>query len=82
MVQQRRTRCQRERDGEKKWLFSSTFEGARANAVALSLIYTAKLNQLDHEKYLRKVSMDITNIEVSDSERFCHIRSWSINLAS
>lgn len=27
--------------GRKNWLFSSTFEGARANAVALSLIYTA-----------------------------------------
>ena len=32
--------------GRKNWLFSSTFEGAQANAVALSLIYTAKLNHL------------------------------------
>ena len=68
--------------GRKNWLFSSTFEGAMANAVALSLIYTAKLNQLDPEKYLRKVLTEITNIEVFDSERFRHLLPWNIDLTS
>ena len=68
--------------GRKNWLFSSTFEGARSNAVALSLIYTAKLNQLDPEKYLRKVLTEITNIEVFDSERFRQLLPWNIDLTS
>ena len=55
--------------GRKNWLFSSTFEGARA----LSLVYTAKLNQSDPEKYLRKVLTKITNIEVFDPERLRHL---------
>ena len=48
-----------------------------ANAVALSLIYTAKLNQLDPEKYLRKVLTEITNIEIFDLERFIHLLPWN-----
>ena len=55
--------------GRKNWLFSSTFEGARA----LSLVYTAKLDQSDPEKYLRKVLTKITNIEVFDPERLRHL---------
>ena len=68
--------------GRKNWLFSSTFEGARANAAALSLVYTAKLNQLDPEKYLRKVLTEIANIEVFDSERFRQLLPWNIDLTS
>ena len=68
--------------GRKNWLFSSTFEGTRANAVELSLIYTAKLNQLDPKKYLRKVLTKITNIEVFDPERLRHLLPWNINLNS
>ena len=59
--------------GRKNWLFSSTFEGARANAAKLSIVYTAKLNQLDPEKYFRKVLTEITNIKVFDPERLRHI---------
>ncbi|MDB7638224.1 transposase domain-containing protein [Ligilactobacillus ruminis] len=43
---------------------------------------TAKLNQLDPEKYLRKVLTDITNIEVFDPERFSHLLPWNIDLTS
>ena len=68
--------------GRKNWLFPSTFEGAKDNAVALSLIYTAKLNQLDPEKYLRKVLTEIANIEVFDPERFRHLLPWNIELVS
>ena len=38
----------------------------------MPLVYTAKLNQLDPEKYLRKVLTKITNIEVFDLERLRH----------
>ncbi|MFJ6973728.1 MAG: transposase domain-containing protein [Ligilactobacillus ruminis] len=43
---------------------------------------TAKLNQLDPEKYLRKVLTEITNIEVFDPERFRHLLPWNIELVS
>lgn len=66
--------------GRKNWLFSSTFEGAQANAVALSLIYTAKLNHLDPEEYLRKVLTGITSIEIFDSEMFRKFLPWNIDL--
>ena len=62
-------------------MFSSTFEGAQANTVALSLIYTAKLNHLDPEEYLRKVLSEITSIEISEPERFRKLLPWNINLA-
>ncbi|WP_347518173.1 transposase domain-containing protein [Ligilactobacillus ruminis] len=39
----------------------------------MPLVYTAKLNQLDPEKYLRKVLTKITNIEVFDPERLRHL---------
>lgn len=64
--------------GRKNWLSSSTFDGAQANAVALSLIYTAKLNHLDPEEYLRKVLTEITSIEIFDSERFRKFLPWNI----
>lgn len=64
--------------GRKNWLFSSTFEGSQANAVALSLIYTSKLNHLDSEEYLRKVLTEITSIEIFDSERFRKFLPWNI----
>ena len=61
-------------------MFSSTFEGAQANAVALSLIYTAKLNHLDLEEYLRKVLTEITSIEIFDPEMFRKFLPWNIDL--
>ncbi len=68
--------------GRKNWLFSSIFEGAQANAVALLLIYTAKLNHLDPEEYLRKVLTEITSIEIFDSESFRKFLPWNIDLTS
>ena len=48
----------------------------------MTLVYTAKLNQLDPEKYLRKVLTEIANIEVFDSERFRQLLPWNIDLTS
>ena len=66
--------------GRKNWLFSSTFEGSQANAVALSLIYTAWLNHLDPEDYLRKILTVITSIEIFDPEMFRKFLPWNIDL--
>ncbi len=46
------------------------------------LVYTAKLNQSDPKKYLRKVLTEITNIEVFDPERLRHLFPWNIELTS
>ena len=48
----------------------------------MPLVYTAKLNQLDPEKYLRKILTEIANIEVFDPERFRHLLPWNIELVS
>ena len=46
------------------------------------LVYTAKLNQSDPKKYLRKVLTEITNIEVFDPERLRHLFPWNSELTS
>ncbi|TMR43400.1 transposase, partial [Streptococcus pseudopneumoniae] len=38
--------------GRKNWLFSQSFEGAKARAIIMSLLETAKRHQLHSEKYL------------------------------
>ncbi|CJX86576.1 PTS sugar transporter subunit IIA [Streptococcus pneumoniae] len=38
--------------GRKNWLFSQSFEGAKATAIIMSLLETAKRHQLNSEKYL------------------------------
>ncbi|WP_270397740.1 transposase domain-containing protein [Ligilactobacillus ruminis] len=43
---------------------------------------TAKLNQLNPEKYLRKVLTEMTKIELFDSERFRHLLPWNLELVS
>ena len=48
----------------------------------MPLVYTAKLNQLDPEKYLRKVLTEMTKIELFDPERLRHLIPWNIELAS
>ena len=36
----------------KNWLFSQSFEGAKATAIIMSLLETAKRHGLDSEKYI------------------------------
>lgn len=47
--------------GRKNWLFSSSIEGAKANAVILSLIETAKRNDLDPVQYLHYLLKHLPN---------------------
>ena len=45
----------------KNWLFSQSFNGAKSSAIILSLIETAKRNDLDPEKYLKYLLYKLPN---------------------
>lgn len=47
--------------GRKNWLFSQSFNGAKSSAIVLSLIETAKRNDLDPEKYLKYLLYKLPN---------------------
>lgn len=49
--------------GRKNWLFSQSFEGAKASSVILSLLETAKRNGLDPEKYITYLLKELPNEE-------------------
>lgn len=38
--------------GRKNWLFSQSFEGAKATAIIMNLLETAKRHGLNSEKYI------------------------------
>ena len=46
--------------GRKNWLFSQSFNGAKSSII-LSLIETAKRNDLDPEKYLKYLLYKLPN---------------------
>lgn len=47
--------------GRKNWLFSQSFEGAKATAIIMSLLETAKRHQLNSEKYLSYLLESLPN---------------------
>ncbi len=49
--------------GRKNWLFSQSFEGAKATAIILSLLETAKRHGLDSEKYITYLLDNLPNEE-------------------
>lgn len=56
--------------GRKNWLFSQSFEGAQTSAIILSLIETAKTNNLDPEKYIEYLLDNLPNEEtLTDKDR-------------
>lgn len=50
--------------GRKNWLFSVSEAGAQANAICLSLAETAKINGVDFYEYLKKLFMDLPNLDI------------------
>lgn len=48
----------------KNWLFSQSFEGAKAAAIIMSLLETAKRHQLNSEKYLSYLLECLPNEEI------------------
>lgn len=64
--------------GRKNWLFSQSFEGAQSSAIILSLIETAKRNNLDPEKYIEYLLDKLPNEEtLTDKERLSAYLPWT-----
>lgn len=64
--------------GRKNWLFSQSFEGAQTSAIILSLIETAKRNNLDPEKYIEYLLDKLPNEEtLTDKERLSAYLPWT-----
>ena len=49
--------------GRKAWLFSNTPSGAKASAIASSILITCKLNNIEPHTYLTKVFQRIASGE-------------------
>lgn len=47
----------------KNWLFAYSIEGAKTNAVMYSLIESAKVNNLNIEKYIRYLLEELPQLE-------------------
>ena len=64
--------------GRKNWLFSQSFEGAQTSAIILSLIETAKRNNLDPEKYIEYLLDKLPNEEtLTDKEKLSAYLPWT-----
>lgn len=50
--------------GRKNWLFSVSEAGAQANAICLSLAETAKANGIDFYEYIKKLFLDLPNLDI------------------
>ncbi|MDR2834035.1 MAG: transposase [Streptococcaceae bacterium] len=48
--------------GRKNWLFSKSFHGARASGIILSIIRTARVNNLNIRKYMTLLFEQIPNL--------------------
>jgi transposase len=64
--------------GRKNWEFSATFEGAKANAVALTLIMTAKLNHLNPETYLYRILKKLTEVDILTDDVLEELMPWNM----
>jgi transposase len=66
--------------GRKNWLFANTPKGARASAVAYSIIETAKENQLNPYAYLNYLFDKLPNLDSKDNETLDGLLPWAANL--
>ena len=65
----------------KNWLFADTVEGAKTNAVMYSLIESAKLNNLNIEKYIKYLLEEIPQLDnFSDKKVLEKYLPWSKEL--
>jgi len=65
--------------GRKNWLFAGSDKGGERAAAVLSLIETAKLNDLDPEAYLREV---LTRIADHPINRIDELLPWNLQVPS
>ena len=67
--------------GRKNWLFSFSEAGAKANAICLSLAETSKSNGIDFYEYLKKLLMDLPNLDIHQSNDVLEqYMPWSKNI--
>ena len=65
----------------KNWLFADSVEGAKANAVMYSIIESAKLNNLNIEKYLNYLLSELPQLEnIQDEKQLAKYLPWSKEL--
>ena len=61
--------------GRKNFLFSNTLNGAYSTAVTISIIETAKANDIDPYKYLLWIFKNAPKIKTDDDDK-----SWALLL--
>lgn len=67
--------------GRKNWLFSQSLEGAKSNAIIMSLVETAKRHNLNTEKYIAYLLEHLPNEEnLTNKEVLEAYLSWSKNI--
>ncbi|WP_211227411.1 transposase domain-containing protein, partial [Alicyclobacillus contaminans] len=66
--------------GRKNFLFANTPRGARASAIAYSLVETAKENGLDPYLYLEYLFERLPNIRTDDRAAMDELLPWSDRL--
>lgn len=66
--------------GRKNFLFANTPQGARASAIAYSLVETAKENGLDPYLYLEHLFEWLPNIRTDDRAAMDELLPWSDRL--
>jgi hypothetical protein len=64
--------------GRKNWLFANTPKGARASAVAYSIIETAKENQINPYAYLNYLFEKLPNLDSTDNENLDRLLPWAV----
>ena len=65
--------------GRKNWLFAGSDKGGERAAGILSLIVTAKLNDIDPEAYLRAVLTKIADHQIT---RIGELLPWNLEIAT
>ena len=65
----------------KNWLFADSIEGAKTNAVMYSIIESAKVNNLNIEKYIRYLLEELPQLEnLQDEASLKKYLPWSEEL--
>ncbi|MFC5773216.1 IS66 family transposase [Ectobacillus antri] len=63
--------------GRKNWMFAQSVRGARASAIAYSLVETAKENGLSPRLYLTYVLEKLPNLDTNDTDQLDNLLPWS-----
>jgi transposase len=68
--------------GRKNWLFANTPRGARASAIAYSIVETAKENGLNPFAYLEYLFEKLPNMDTDDKTAMAALLPWSETLSA